>query len=175
MNEQKIQELIQRYFDGSTSLAEERELQRLFASEKLPESLEVYRPLFSFFAEEKAIEPPVDKRKAKLIRLSWVVTAGVAASIAILFLITLPHIQPEQYVYYVDGQRIYDETAAIESAKGKLQLLAASVQKAKDGMSAFERVQESGQSLQQFNKISNAYQQVEKIVSGSKLEDDSIQ
>lgn len=160
MNEQKIHELLQRYFDGETSLDEERKLQRYFAEEEIPDSLMVYRQLFTFFAEEQAVMPPVHK---PLVRLNWAIITGIAASIAILFLIGLPKVQHEQYVYYVDGHRIYDETAAMELAGDKLQMLATSMQKAQSSMAAFGKVQESNRSLQQFGRISDAYRQMENV------------
>ena len=163
MNEQKVHELLQRYFGGATSLDEERELQRYFAGKEIPCSLKVYQSMFAFFAEERAVNPPANKTGARTIRLNWGIVTGIAASIAILFLIGLPRIPASEYVYYVDGQRIYDETAAVESVENKLQLLAASMQKAKNSMVVFEKVQESNQSLQQFAKISNAYRQVEEM------------
>ena len=43
----KIEELIDRYFEGQTSCDEERELRRFFTQENIPESLQVYRPLFA--------------------------------------------------------------------------------------------------------------------------------
>ena len=173
MNEQKIHELLRRYFDGATSLDEERELQQYFAGDAISDSLKAYQPMFAFLAEERAVEPPVHK-PARTIRLNWAVITGVAASIAILFLISLPktHEQHDQYAYYVDGQRIYNETAAMESAGDKLQMLAESMQKAKNSMAAFEKLQESNQSLQQFSKISDAYRQIEEV--GFKLQDAAL-
>ncbi len=175
MNEQKIQELLQRYFDGETTLAEERELQRFFAGEDIPESLKVYQPMFAFFVEEKAVEPPISKPGRRTIRLNWTIVTGVAASIAILFLIGLPKtLRQEGYAYYVDGQRIYNEVAAVEAAGDKLQLLAVSMQKARNSVTTFNKVQESNQSLQHFTKISNAYQQMEGV--GFKIQEaNSIQ
>ncbi len=167
MNEQKIHELLRSYFDGTSSLAEDRELRRFFAEEQVPDSLRPYRPLFAYIAEERAVEPPA-KVEAKIVRLPWIIVTGIAASIAILFLIGLPKITQAEFVYYVDGQRVYDEEAAMESAEDKLQLLAASIQKAKTSMSAFETVRESTQSLQQLNKIPDAYRQAEDILSGFK-------
>ena len=169
MNEHKIHELLQRYFDGATSLNEERELQRYFAEEDIPASLMAYQPMFAFFAEERAVEPPVQKTAARIIRLNWTIATSIAASIAILFIVSLPKTQHDQYAYFVDGQRVYDETAALESAEIKLQMMSASMQKARNSMAAFEKVQESNQSLQQFEKISNAYRQIGMV--GSKLEE----
>ena len=175
MNEQKIHKLLQQYFDGATSLDEERELQRYFTAGNIPDPLIAYQPLFVFFDEERAVEPPVHQPATRTIRLNWAIVAGIAASIAILFLVGLPKSQPQhdQYAYYVDGQRIYDETAAMESADNKLQMLASSMQKARSSMAAFGKVQESNRSLQQFGKISDAYRQMEML--GAKLEELKIE
>ena len=167
MNEQKVEELLQRYFEGATSLDEERALRRYFAESDTPDSLKAYRAMFTFFADERAVEPPKQKAAIRSVRLTLSIVAAIAASIAILFLIGMPQQQPDNYVYYVDGQRIYDETAAIALAETKLQMLAASMQKAQNSMAAFERVQESAQSLQQLGKISNAYRQMEML--GAKI------
>jgi hypothetical protein len=162
MNEQKIHELLQRYFEGASSLDEERELHRYFAGEHISDTLKAYRPLFMFFAEERSIAPPKPKAVTRNLRIGLSIVTGIAASIAILFLVGVPKMQSDNYVYYVDGQRIYDETAAIAMAENKLQLLAASMQKAQSSMAVFERVHESNQMLHQFEKISNAYQLVER-------------
>ena len=163
MNEQKIQELLQRYFDGATSLDEERELQHYFAASDIPDSLMVYRPMFAFFDEERAIQPPAQKPVIRHLRLLSIIT-GIAASIAVLIMVALPKQQSDNYIYYVDGKRVYDETAAIALAENKLQMLAQSMQKAQNSMATLEKVQESVQSLQQFSKITDIYQQIEKIL-----------
>ena len=169
MNEQKVQELLQRYFDGATSLEEERYLKRYFACDKIHDSLKAYRPMFTFFAQELAIEPPQRKTKARKIRLNMSIITALAASIAILLWIGLVEMKSDNYVYFVNGQRVYDESAAIALAETKLQLLASSMQNARNGMSALYKLQESNQSLQQFGKISDVYRQIEEI--GSKLEE----
>jgi len=161
MTEEKIHELLQRYFDGATSLDEERELHRYFAGAQISDALKAYRPLFSFFAEERAIEPPKPKAIIRNLRRNLSIIAGIAASIAILFIVGLPQMRTDEYVYFVDGQRIYNQAAAMEAVDDKLQLLAASMQKAQSSMAAFEKVQESNQALQQFSKISDAFRKIE--------------
>lgn len=49
-----IDELLNRYFEGETSAAEERELRRFFASDDVPDHLSAYKPLFAYFEEEIA-------------------------------------------------------------------------------------------------------------------------
>ena len=152
MVQEKIQDLLHRYFEGATTLDEERDLQRYFAGSRIDDSLEAYRPLFSYFAEERAIELPV--QKTRTIRLKWSVITGIAASISILLWLGTPKMEPEEnFIYIVNGKRVYDETAALAIAENKLQMLAESMQTAKNSMSAFEKLQESSQPL---IKISNA-------------------
>lgn len=51
-----IDELLNRYFEGETSAAEERELRHYFATAELPDHLKAYRPMFAYFDEEIAAE-----------------------------------------------------------------------------------------------------------------------
>ena len=173
MNEQRVHELLQRYFDGATSLEEERNLQRYFAGCDVHESLKAYRPMFTFFAQERAVEPPIRKTQARKISLNMSIITAIAASIALLLWIGLPMMKSDDYVYFVNGQRIYDENAAIALAEDNLQMLAASMQSALNGMTALDKLQESNQSLQQFSIISNAYRQIEEL--GSKFEELKIE
>jgi len=122
-----------------------------------------YRHLFAYFAEQRAVTPPQPKAVARNIRIGLSILTGIAASIAILFLVAMPQKRSEQFVYYVDGHRVYDETAAMQRAEDKLQMLATSMQKAQNSMAAFDRVHHSQQALQQFGIISNAFQQIELI------------
>jgi len=169
MNEQKVNELLQRYFDGATTLDEERDLKRYFARSDIHESLKAYRPMFTFFAQE------IDNSKIQEFKDSKIqgfkgsrfwnfgIITAIAASIALLLWIGLPQTSLEDYIYFVNGQRVYDESAAIALAENKLQLLATSMQTARSSMAAFDKMQESNQSLQQLNKISNVYRQIEEL------------
>ena len=59
MNSRKAKEaerLLQRFFDGETTLAEERRLYRLFSGKKLPAELEKYRPVMAAFGSMQAAE-----------------------------------------------------------------------------------------------------------------------
>jgi len=54
MKRDRIIELLNKYWNCETNLAEEQELRRLFAEEELPEELQRYAPLFSYIEEEHA-------------------------------------------------------------------------------------------------------------------------
>jgi len=169
MNEKTAHKLLERYFDGTTTLDEERDLKRYFAENaEIPESLKMYSSLFAFFADERAIQPPIRKKTTRRFVLSFSVISGIAASIALLLLISLPTSESENFVHFVNGQRVHDQAVAVAMAESKLQSFAESMQRVQTSVSAFERLQETGQSLQQFDRISEAFQQVMEI--GSKIE-----
>ncbi|MDR2804693.1 MAG: hypothetical protein LBB85_03495 [Dysgonamonadaceae bacterium] len=75
-----IGELIEKYFEGSTSLKEEETLQNYFQRRDRPSEWELYRPLFRYFAEEK------QKRKAPAWPIrSFGLGMGAAAACVLLF------------------------------------------------------------------------------------------
>jgi hypothetical protein len=49
----KMEALLEKYFEGETSIAEENELKDYFSSSNVAEHLEQYRPLFGYFVEAK--------------------------------------------------------------------------------------------------------------------------
>ena len=76
----KIEELIDRYFEGQTSCDEERELRRFFTQENIPESLQVYRPLFACLDQEaKAFQKEsIPAKKLSFRRRFIYMTGGIA-------------------------------------------------------------------------------------------------
>ena len=82
----KIEELIDRYFEGQTSCDEERELRRFFTQENIPESLQVYRPLFACLDQEaKAFQKEsIPAKKLSLRRRFIYMTGGIAAGLLLL-------------------------------------------------------------------------------------------
>jgi hypothetical protein len=56
MTVEKINSLLQKYFDGDTSLEEEKILRGYFSSDRVDPQLAKYTPLFRFIDEEKRVE-----------------------------------------------------------------------------------------------------------------------
>lgn len=77
----KIEELIDRYFEGQTSCEEERELRSFFTQENVPESLQVYRPLFVCLDQEaKAFRQESAPVKKPSFRRRFIYTTGGIAA-----------------------------------------------------------------------------------------------
>ncbi|BDD11853.1 hypothetical protein FUAX_42850 (plasmid) [Fulvitalea axinellae] len=57
---ERIKTLLEKYWDGETSLEEEKELKQYFNSPNVAEGLKRYAPLFAFYKEERKREPRKD-------------------------------------------------------------------------------------------------------------------
>ena len=98
MESQKINILLQKYFDAETTIDEENELITYFTSGEVDENLKMYVPMFSGMKELSADEDPAlgdelmnhileSEHKEKLrYRWMWQIVTGVAASVILVML-----------------------------------------------------------------------------------------
>ncbi len=84
MESVRIENLLEKYFEGLTSLAEERELSSYFTSDKVAPHLEQYREMFGYFAaarEESPVRQLPLETKRKPVITAWL---SIAASAVVL-------------------------------------------------------------------------------------------
>ena len=78
----RIEIILEKYFQGETSIAEENELKNYFSSSDVAQHLEQYQPLFCYFSQAKeqkfAPEIPLQSKKRNVAWLS------IAASVVVL-------------------------------------------------------------------------------------------
>ena len=98
MESQKINILLQKYFDAETTIYEENELITYFTSGEVDDDLKMYVPMFSGMKELSADEDPAlgedlmnfileSEHKEKLrYRWMWQIVTGVAASVILVML-----------------------------------------------------------------------------------------
>ena len=131
----KIDELLDKYFEGETSCEEERELRRFFTEEEVPEHLQTYRPLFAYLnreatsmaepTEEKSVttesakEVPAQRKPFRLYAVSGI-AAGLLLLLGVAKIIFPLSGVPENYVV-IDGQRYTDEKLVEAKALEALQ------------------------------------------------------
>lgn len=82
----KLEILLEKYFEGETSIAEENQLKDYFSSSNVAQHLEQYKPLFGYFSASKQQEftqeiPFVSVSKKKKRAGSWM---SIAASVVVL-------------------------------------------------------------------------------------------
>lgn len=84
MESKQIEILLKKYFEGATSIQEERELKAYFSSPEVASHLEIYTPMFVNFQKQKEVQftktLPLQPRKQNYVK--WI---GVAASFVALF------------------------------------------------------------------------------------------
>lgn len=129
-----IRNLVDRYFEGNTSVEEEKILHRYFSGDTLPEDLEMLAPLFRFMADESTARAALNEieqenkaaiRRVPLLLKKLRTIAAVAAVLLIaVVLVTRPGKSPANGNYaWVDGKRITDPATVqkyAETSFGKI-------------------------------------------------------
>ena len=168
MNADRINELLERYYDALTTEAEEQELKEFFANEEVPAHLQAEKGMFLQMQAttdtsvpqglEERISRNIDaweaeegrtQRKARILSLSWI--SSIAASLLVL-------ISFSWYLY--EPQPVRKDTCATPEeayvhAQKALGMFSKALNKGMDQMEAAhattERVERTIQ--EQFNKI----------------------
>ncbi|MCL1938810.1 MAG: hypothetical protein FWF52_10495 [Candidatus Azobacteroides sp.] len=110
IEEEKVKQLLTRYWEGETSKEEEQALQRFFCEEDVPDDLKVYRSLFLWKEKQKQIKSErnfaFQSRKERRERLYPVLR--IAASILIVLILGISiytHYQQEKFI-----DKVFSET-----------------------------------------------------------------
>ena len=78
----KIEDLLEKYFQGETSIAEEKELKDYFSSPNVAQHLEQYKPMFGYFSQVKEQKSTQTiPLKTKKQNVAWL---SIAASVVVL-------------------------------------------------------------------------------------------
>ena len=133
MESQKINILLQKYFDAETTIDEENELITYFTSEEVDDDLKMYVPMFSGMKELSANEDPAlgedlmnfileSEHKEKLrYRWMWQIVTGVAASVILVMLAVNFYSGQNQWKdTFSDPKQAYSEASkTLEFVAGK--------------------------------------------------------
>ena len=117
-----IKQLLDKYFEGQTSLQEEQSLRNYFRQDNIDESLLEFKPMFDFFNEERESAMideyetiiPEQSNRPKTIKI-WFsrISVGIAASVVLLLGAKFMFFNQEkeilsQSIVYVDGKKFTD-------------------------------------------------------------------
>jgi hypothetical protein len=103
-----IEMLIEKYFEGFTSLKEEQQLRKYFQRKKIPEHLKTYKPVFMFFDSE--IKQKYHVRHFVLNYKNQLITA-VAACLILFWGIAIffdTDTLSEKSIAYINGKKFTD-------------------------------------------------------------------
>lgn len=88
----KIENILEKYFQGETSIAEENELKEYFSSPNVAQHLEQYKPMFGYFSQVKeqksTQEIPLKTKKRNVAWLSIAATAVILLGIGTYFYVS---------------------------------------------------------------------------------------
>lgn len=68
MSEEELKRLIEKYYDGKSTVGEENELRAYFSSNNVPQGYEAEKEIFSFFMNSGDIPEPTADFEARIIR-----------------------------------------------------------------------------------------------------------
>lgn len=99
-NEKHIESLLNLFMQGETTLEQERELRRFFASTRnIPQQWEPYREMMAYFDDGMPIEAEPSKRR-KLARPVWLMATAAAVAAIVIMVVpkknSTPYIEPSK-------------------------------------------------------------------------------
>lgn len=89
MDLQKIEQLLKAYFEGKTSVADEKNLQQYFKSDEVAPHLEVYKDMFTFFATAKSEKIQITPEIATIKKQSLFIQMRKWYAVAALLVVAL--------------------------------------------------------------------------------------
>ena len=129
-----LQILLDKYFDGESTLEEDMQIKRFFReNSNLPDELKRTRAMFDFFQKESSnklekelnfIKETQKTKPAKIQRIVYLITS-IAASILLFFsVLTYMNKTNEQKIYaYVNGKPVMDKEQAKQETEKALLLV----------------------------------------------------
>ncbi len=110
-----IEKLLEKYFEGQTTISEEKELKVYFTRETVPSHLESYKDMFQYFSEESTITATKDLKlhTRKKSRYAWIGMAASIALIAGIFLTKTDQTNKKELGTYEDPEIALQETKKI--------------------------------------------------------------
>ena len=121
MNQHELDRLIARYFDGETSLAEERRLRLMLARpEATGDAADEARAVMGVFAAQRASMRP--QRRAHR-SAPWQAAAAIALIAAVAVALLLPRPDAGSYTAYCDGTEITDRDNVLAFMQADLSVM----------------------------------------------------
>ena len=114
----KIENILEKYFQGETSIAEENELKEYFSSPNVAQHLKQYQSIFSYFSqvkEQKSTQKiPLETKKRNVAWLSIAASVVVLLGIGTYFYVseknTTPVVAQSELGTYDNPEKAFAET-----------------------------------------------------------------
>ena len=140
MNELEVRKILDKYWDGETSLEEEHALSEYFARHDVADDLAQFAPLFTFFTQERSISMPSEikapipqvKQTTVVRKISWwrAVAAAVVLALGIFFI--RQQMMPEDVIDYAYNDTFEDPEEAYAEFKKAMAFVSNKMNKGMD-------------------------------------------
>ena len=156
---ERIDHLLEKYFQGTTTLQDENELKTYFSGNRVRAEHQIYQSLFDAFAEEKKIKPTAAKPRKTYRITRWAMSmSGVAAAAVFAIAWFLATENTETYIV-INGNKVNDAAYACQYADAKINKAFAVLGK---GMQPVQHVEKVRQSFTPFQKVEKATKMINK-------------
>ena len=151
-----IEILLEKYFEGQTSMEEELTVKNyLNTTTDLPKNLEYAKHIFGYFKEashediKTKVNPQINRRILGLSRKQVSFISGIAASVAIFIGCYFAFNNPnEEVVYaYINGKPVTNEKIAIEETKRALLTISSNLNRGTTHLNYLTKINEVEQLL----------------------------
>ena len=161
-----MNDLLEKYFKGETSLVEEQVLKNYFLSEQISAEHEPFKVLFSTFEEEKLSKAPspikLVEGKQSSGKQIWIKTlsySGIAAALILALWVVKPAKQSDTFAI-ISGKKIESTEYAQKYAEAKMSKVNNMLRSSMRPMRSFSTVKKS---LEPMRKISETKEKIEEI------------
>jgi hypothetical protein len=131
---QEAEKLIEKYYEGETTAAEENLLRKYLSGGNVPAQFEAEKAIMGYFASEK--------EKKNILRvpntLKWAASVAAAAAVLVIFLNIFPLNQPATNYAYIDGKKITDKNEVFALAQMAVGNLASGMDEVNMGLDVFK-------------------------------------
>lgn len=162
----RIDELLEKYFEAKTSLKEEQELKLYFNSGDVGENHKPYEALFALFEEERNVlyieNTKFSNKNRKWLKLSIITTAAASLIFAVVLIYLPKNRYAESYIVQ-NGVRYDDVQMAQNFAEQKIMNVSEILNRSLEPIEYADKVLQ--ESLQPLNQTENALEVVNRVKS----------
>jgi len=148
ISREKADILLEKYYEGFTSVEEERLLQAFLSQPNLPERYEADRDLLGYFARQKSVTKPQAVIMPLVVR--W---TSIAAALAGAFFLVKTFLPDNRSCYaYIDGQKVTNMEVVKAQAMASLHEISSSPDEVKESTKHLDNDELVKEQLQLFTE-----------------------
>ena len=146
-----IQQILDKYFAGETTISDEKMLKEYFFSDQVADEYVYLIPVFRYFEQENSVKIQSPKKLRHKVFMSsyvrWILVAGIAASVLIAVLFPVFKTEQTQNFAVMYGKKIENEAYAEKIAEQKMEKVHRILQKNLEPVGTLNRVRETIQNF----------------------------